>query len=440
MATGRNPVPFRAPALPYPPREYNVTAFEQFNNVLRLYFNNIDNALRGVPASGVAAGTFTKFTYVSALADLPTPVASVITLLGDHTYFFCGAVDLLGNRMVGAFNTCILGASSENAFITSTGLGVGVPLLTTEWTTAMRHVTFQDVDTVLDINGVTNAPVALDWTGVNFENVPNIGTIDTCENVIITKGAFLSAENLLFTGTIGTVSIADSLLQGSGAANAIIVGDAGLTITRRLRIIYSSLIAFGSTTGIDISASATLPDESFILDTVNFSGGGTYLPGLTDGSNKALFTNCIGITNTSVNGQMYMAGNVTPTVVAVTSTFYKVLGATTASADNRKYDHAANRLTNRAAVERKYLILCQLSFTAGANNICEFGFYDSKLGAVRTPSRTKSTANAAGRLENMALSCVVQHSDGDYIEIHAANISATTNITVDSMNVVVVEV
>ena len=37
---------FRAPALPYPPNEYNSAVFEQFNNVLRLYFNNIDNALR----------------------------------------------------------------------------------------------------------------------------------------------------------------------------------------------------------------------------------------------------------------------------------------------------------------------------------------------------------------------------------------------------------
>lgn len=37
---------FRAPALPYPPTEYNSAVFEQFNNILRLYFNNIDNALR----------------------------------------------------------------------------------------------------------------------------------------------------------------------------------------------------------------------------------------------------------------------------------------------------------------------------------------------------------------------------------------------------------
>ncbi len=39
-------VPFHAPALPYPPEEYNAQEFEEFNKVLRIYFNQVDNALR----------------------------------------------------------------------------------------------------------------------------------------------------------------------------------------------------------------------------------------------------------------------------------------------------------------------------------------------------------------------------------------------------------
>jgi hypothetical protein len=37
---------FRAPALPYPPIEYSQEDFEQFNNVLRLYFKQLDTAVR----------------------------------------------------------------------------------------------------------------------------------------------------------------------------------------------------------------------------------------------------------------------------------------------------------------------------------------------------------------------------------------------------------
>jgi|TARA_B110000285_G_C14616105_1_gene377041 hypothetical protein len=39
-------VPFRAPALPYPPEEYVAQDFEEFNKILRIYFNQLDNALR----------------------------------------------------------------------------------------------------------------------------------------------------------------------------------------------------------------------------------------------------------------------------------------------------------------------------------------------------------------------------------------------------------
>ena len=220
----------------------------------------------------------------------------------------------------------------------------------------------------------------------------------------------------------------------------IIELDASCVITRRFRIVYSSIVAFGSSVAVDVDVSATIPTEAFILDTVNFSGGGTYLGGLDETSNDSLFVNCVGIINSSVNSQMYMHGNAIATTVSSSSTFYKSAGVTTASADNQKYTETDNRLTNNATIERKYLISCSLSFNSGNNNVCEFGFYDSKLAAVRTPSRTKATANAAGRAESVSFNCVVQHSSGDYIEIHCANNTGTNNITVTDMNVVITEI
>ena len=46
----RYDVPFRAPALPYPPQAYDQQSFEEFNKVLRIYFNQLDNALRNAMA------------------------------------------------------------------------------------------------------------------------------------------------------------------------------------------------------------------------------------------------------------------------------------------------------------------------------------------------------------------------------------------------------
>lgn len=379
-----------------------------------------------------------SIVFVAKKSDFPASQSGIITLEDNVTYFITADIDLTGDRLVGGLNTTIIGGSSENCTLTSTGLGVGIALFTTEYTTPIRHISFTDVDTAIDING-NSRTVALDWTGVNFLNVPNVGTINTCDNWIFSKGAFLSSEGLVFTGSVGTIGIDNSIFVGSGAAKNIIELDASCIVTRRFRIIYSSIVAFSSTVGVDVDASATIPTEGFILDTVNFSGGGTYLGGLGSTSNSSLFVRCVGITNTSVNGQMYMQNNATATTISDTTSFFKVLGTTTASVDNEKYTETDNRLTNNADIERKYLISCTLSFNSGNNNICEFGFYDSKLGSVRTPSKTKSTANSAGRAESVTFNCVVQHSNGDYIEIHARNTTSATNITVTDMNVVITE-
>jgi hypothetical protein len=370
---------------------------------------------------------------------LPSAVGGIVTLQAGKTYLISEPIDLQGDRIVAGGVCNLFGTSSETASITSTGLGVGVPLITSDFTIVLESITIKNVDTAIAIDGNSNL-VALDWENVNFENVPNVGVINTCDNFIFDTGAFLGSQGLRFTGTVGTIGINNSLFRGLGSAGNIIELDASCTITRRFRIIYSSVVAFGSTVGIDVNTSATIPIEAYILDTVNFSGGSSYLSGVDNTNNKALFVNCVGITNTAVNGQLFMQNNATATTITNTSDFFKIEGTTTASPDNAKFTHSDNRLTCDAVIQRKYLIQCTLSFAAGATNVCEFGFYDSQLAAVRTPSRTKATANAGGRAENVNFVCVVSMKQGDFLEVWAKNTSATTNITVDQLNFVITEI
>jgi len=376
--------------------------------------------------------------FVNSKTDFPAPVSGVITLQANKTYIVTTSIDLLGDRLVTSGVCNLFGLSSEVSFLTSNGLGAGIPLLTSEYTTVLENITINDVDTAVSIDG-TSRIVALDWENVNFLNVPNVGIIDSSENFIYETGAFLNSKGLKFTGTIGTVGVFNSLFSGDGVSGNIIELDANCIVNRRFRIIYSSIIAFSNTTGIHVNISATIPIEGYILDTVNFSGGGTYLSGIDETSNDSLFTNCVGINNTFVNGQMYMQANATATTISNTTDFFKVAGTTTPSADNSKYTSTNNRLTNDAVIERKYLVICNLSFNSGATNVCEFGFFDSRVNDVRIPSRTKSTANAGGRAENISFQCVINHSQGDYIEVWAKNTSATTNITVTEMNVTITQ-
>lgn len=380
--------------------------------------------------------SYENLIIVDSLWSLPSASAGVITLESEKTYFFTTTIDLLGSRIVCGENTAIIGGSSENCRIKSTGL-VGTALITSIYSLPLRNITIE-ANVALDLNG-DGLTTALDWFGVNFTDCATVGTIKNYSNFIMADSAFLNSGGLTFDGTIGTIGFSQCLFN-CNSGNTIMTLSATLTVTRRFRIIYSSFIVLSGETGINVNVSSSIPTESYILDTVNFSGGGTYLTGIDHTSNDTLFTNCTNITNTAVNGQLYMQANAVATTVSVINTFYKIAGVTLPSDDNSKFSHSNNRLTCNAVINRKYLIQATLSFTSGASNICEFGFYDSQLGAIRTPSKTKSTANTSGRAENVTLFCVVNMDNDDYLEVHCANNTGANNITVSSLNFIVTEI
>jgi len=373
--------------------------------------------------------------FVNDKTDLPTAVSNVITLGDNVTYYFTTTVDLTGDRLVGGENTVILGSSSENSRIKSTGLGVGVPLFYTEWTTPIRHVTFQDVDTALHIVGTVNPPVALDWTGVNYLNVPNIGLIDTCDNWIYSKGAILNSQNLQFSGTVGTVGVDNSIFVGTGSSGNILDILSTCTVTRRFRLIYSSMVVFGATVGINVDASATIPTEGYILDTINFSAGGTYLSGVSYTDNKTRFVNSKGIENTAEIGNLYMLNNATATVISGSGVPTKVLGTTTPNAINQKFSHSDNRLTYTGGLIRDFQVSVTTSLTSGNNNV--IGVYVAKNGTILTESEMYGTTSSAGRAESISCQTILEMEENDYIEIWVENNTATQNITVEYMNVII---
>ena len=378
------------------------------------------------------------FIFITRKADFPTPVGGIITLEDNKTYVITTDIDLTGDRLVSGQNTTIIGGSSENCYLRSTGL-VGTALLSSAYSLPLRNISIT-ADIALNLNaGAVPNTQALDWFGVNFVDCPTVGTIANYNNFIMTDSALINSQGITFDGTINTIGFSQCLFDCRTGGTAITIPSTA-TISRRFRIIYSAFVALGGETGINFNVLASVSTEAYILDTVSFGGGGTYITGVDHTSNKSLFNNCTNITNTAVNGQLYMQANATATVVAATNTFYKVAGTTTASADNSKFTHSNNRLTCDAIVSRKYLIQFNLSFTSGATNICEFGFYDSQLAGIRTPSRTLATANAAGRAENVSSFCVVTMKAGDYLEIHTANNSAISNITVESLNFIVTEI
>jgi len=357
----------------------------------------------------------------------------VYTLAAGTTYLVVTEVDLGGARLVASANTVISGYSSENCRIKSTGL-TGVALLTSIYTLPLLHITIE-ADVALDLDAV-DSNQALDWDGVNFTNCATVGTIANYGNVIWRGCALLSSANLTFDGSIGTVGFDGCLFVGIAGQTTIDL-PATFTATRRFRVIYSAFVVFGGATGIDVDVSATIPVESYILDTVNFSGGATYTAGVPYSDNKALFVNNKGISNSASIGVMTMTGNSTVTAVAVTDVDYKTEGVTTLDAGvSQKFTMPVdNRLTYGGAINREFRVTATVTLTS-ANNT-QVGVSFAKNGSVVASSEVLTTTDGNGRHENIMAQAVVPMAENDYIEVWVKNATDTRDITVTDFNVVV---
>lgn len=376
------------------------------------------------------------FVFVNSKTDLPTAISGVITLLDNVTYYFTSLVDLTGDRLVGGINTTILGASSENCIIKSTGLSSSTALITSVYSLPIRNITITHGTALnLDGDGVTTA---LDWFGVNFTDCAIVGTIKDYTNFVMSDSAFLNSGNLTFDGTIGTIGMSNCLFDCNTGSTALILPST-LIVSRRFRVIYSSFVVLSGETGVNVNASATISNERYILDTVNFSGGGTYTSGVTYTDNKALFVNCVGITNTSTKGYMYMLNNATDTTIGVpnTNVWVKVAGTTT-SGTNSKFTHTTNRLTYNGAFTNSFLVTLNATVRSAVSNqsisigVAKNGvIIDESEGIIRTAtSNVEHGGSTQAVLEMLA---------NDYIELFVRNTSST-NIRVTDFNFNVVKI
>lgn len=398
-----------------------------------------------MPNININLSEFENVDVINTKADFPAAVGGVITLESNKTYVVTDTVDLLGDRIECGGVVNLFGLSSETSFLTSTGLGAGVPLITTLYTIVLEKISFKDVGTCFSIDGNTNL-VALDWKAVNFINIPNVGVINSCDNFIFDTGSFLGAQGLRLTGTIGTVALNNSLFSGLGSAGNIIELDENCIITRRFRIIYSSIVAFSSTVGLHVNAGATIPVEAYILDTVNFSGGATYLSGVDNTSNKSLFVNCVGITNTVSIGAMYMKNNAIATVIPLVNDRVPMAGVTQVNGINQRFAHdlANNALEYTGVISRVFHITTTFTISPASNNQ-KYGIYigvnrggsiDADVDRI-TESEVYINTPQSGRADAASVQALVTLNEGDKVYLILQNVTSSANATIEFMNMII---
>tara|TARA_R110000851_G_scaffold186256_1_gene335556 strand:- start:39 stop:1361 length:1323 start_codon:yes stop_codon:yes gene_type:complete len=387
---------------------------------------------------------------VTTVDDFPIPLDGVIYLADKTAYLIDGDVSIGENRIVCADNNAIYGLSPEISILHST-LDTEA-MITSQQSITCYSVSFYVAGTnasILDLDATLSpdANNAIDWQFVNFLG-GHLGNIIEYSNIVMStiglidrtdEGFPALGDGFFFGGSTSSIVFTDSLFTIDGSSNSAVTLSASLTLLRRFRATDCALIVTNAAIGLDLVVGATIDPEGLMLIDCNFAGGGTYLNNIDYTDDRARFEGCRGIQNTYAAAQLTMTANAVATT-AVLNTPIKIAGDTTGQAITQKFDVATidNRAVYNGALSRLSKITAILSLTSGNNN--DVAVYIAKNGVVIGASTTALTTSAGGRLDNATCQTLSALATDDYFEVWVENKTATVNITVEELSLVITEI
>ena len=365
-----------------------------------------------------------NYVLVKSIADLPAPVAGVITLVSGIEYEINGTITLTNSINL---NGCtVKGDDSANDKLIYTGAGA---LFAGSMTGNLRYLTLSAPSgSVFNINAGSTAQnmivqncfilgsnsvgtiaglggTVFFSTVAYFSNV-NVITLQDDNNVVMNNTLWDISNSNIYERFVGTFSVIQ-LLGGD-------------------RLTSSA----NSATALHISGITSLSAGS--AKVIMFVGTGTYVTGT--------FTNAWEVEASGLNtqkdevagGNMYIT-TPTMTTFAAVNTPVKALGTTTSTNLYRMTHPVNNRLQYGGSKTRSFIVTGSMSITQSNNNRY-FSFYLAKNGVIIPESRQDIKVVNSTDQVSLTITSRVTLAPGDYVEVWVANQTATTDVTVQTMN------
>lgn len=384
-----------------------------------------------------------NYRVVSSLANLPAPSGGIITIPAGMSIFILGTVDLQGNRLVCAGTSTFKGNGPESSILLSTGLPAAQALITSTTDGLLEDLSFwSPVGTTMLryaailVNRCYFGRVALGAGGTAIEVINASNAIFyTIAMVTATNGIVISNSG---GGTTGTVTFRDCLLGTPFLSGSYLRIESSAVITRRINMFDTSIIAFGTSIGVNRIAGSTFQQaNSIILRNVNFTGVGTYLAGVTANDGIALFNSCVGIENTSFNASGKIQNNVTATTL-VQSVWTVPTGTFT-----------VQNLRNFTQVQPvSFTYIGQQSKTFGVvvsfgglvqNNVSMSLSFD--VNGLNTDSNAENVTSVSSTdVTRVSLNALINLVLNDVLQVKIRNNSNNSSVTAESVNLLIYEV
>ncbi len=374
-------------------------------------------------------------TSVDDLIEAGTVAGNVITIV-NKALCLLTTVDLNGKRII-ANNSTVFGFSSVTSRMFSTGLA-GEYLITGQ--------------NVLTLDTFTLFGNGLDY-GVSFADaagsvVANLFLVEFCNigldvtsatNILLNNCNFIDSK-VIFRGNHTYIGLTANLFYGSpGSADSLIEFASPFVSLDRV-VLDNNNFEQNNTlaAGIKFVAGFVSGIQSiqFQFNTFKIVPTSVGVTGLTTTDLRADFFKNIGITNGSSIASYYFNANAAVTNIIAQNAAVKVNStSTTANTVTNKFAITNNRATYIGIRTEDFVVGATVSVTSASVND-QIALYIAKNSVILPESRQVVTTNNTNRAENVSIQCLVALATNDIIEVWAANLTDTSDITVTDVNLI----
>lgn len=361
---------------------------------------------------------------VKELADLPTPVSSVITLAADKVYLIEGDVDIADNRIEFSSNSVIIGKDTLTSTLTYTG------------TDALFTMT--DVNTALkNFSVVCNSGTVFDWTCTSQKAMRAVDMVVSCNSL----GTLTGVDGILRFTNFSPTTISTTGFSFSGSWTSFLYEVSLSYLTAGILFdlttaTFDSFIVKG-VYGVVPSGATFLSGTSFSgniqtgglgqLEGNKLSGAGTTLSGVTVEDALWEFWHNDSIQDTRPDSLLSLQGNTTATTISTAGTPVRVSGTWVDERGSQFTRTSAGRATYNGGKVFVTPLTARLSLEPSAGTNVNISVYIAINGSAVTNSKASAQIDAG---DPRSVTCVWQAelSTDDYVEVFVSNDDSTTSV------------
>ncbi len=364
---------------------------------------------------------------IQSAADFPTAVAGVVTLVAGITYEINGTV-YMSNKI--NLNGCyLIGKDANNdklIYLPATGeLFTGTKGGTLKNLTLVANTTGSklfNLDLITTENlivrdaiiasckdiGLVKGGYIVFFSVINYAGNTTGITYENITNLLLDNTAWFPTNSGTFEKMVGTFGVIEKLGGFSQPMTAAI--------------------------GLDVSGITSITDAGNLKNTA-FLGTGTKVNGSFSSKWEVEAPGLPTEKDDVASGNLYLTASATTNFLGA-NVPTKLLGTTTAVGLFRVSSTINNRLVYTGIKTRRFVVIGSLSVTAQAANKY-YSFYIYKNGVMLPESEQALRLSTGVDKGSLTVTCTLQISTNDYIEIWAANTSDGSSMTAETLNLTI---